>query len=59
MFYTYVLKSLKNEKNYVGYTGKSPQERLKEHNIGANKFTNRNRPFTLIYTEEFENRGNE
>lgn len=53
MFAVYVLKSIRNGKRYVGYTGKDPFIRLKEHNAGSNKFTSRNGPFTLIYSESF------
>lgn len=35
MYYVYVLKSLKNNKKYIGSTSKSPKERLKEHNNGS------------------------
>ena len=45
-----------SEKRYVGSTGKNPLVRLKEHNAGSNKFTKGHKPFTLIYTEEFETR---
>jgi putative endonuclease len=51
MYYIYVLKSKKNNKNYVGFTTKTPLERLNEHNSGTNVFTRYNRPFELIYSE--------
>ncbi|MEW6100761.1 MAG: GIY-YIG nuclease family protein [Candidatus Omnitrophota bacterium] len=54
MNYVYVLKSLKNGKQYTGVTSKDPQLRLKEHNGGTNSFTRQNRPFQLVYTENFE-----
>jgi len=53
MFYVYLLKSLKNNKSYVGFTGKKPQERLIEHNSGGNNWTRTNKPFELIYWEKF------
>lgn len=53
MWYVYVLKSLKNTKRYVGFTSKKPEDRLKEHNSGSNKFTSINKPFILKYTESF------
>ncbi len=55
MHHVYVLKSLKNGKRYVGSTGLTSQERLKEHNWGSNKFAKANKPFTLIYEEEYAN----
>jgi putative endonuclease len=56
MYYIYVLKSLKNNKNYTGFTSKKPLERLEEHNKGANAFTRCNSPFELIYSEEHDNK---
>ncbi len=54
MYQVYVLKSLKNGKRYVGFTLKEPLCRLREHNEGKNSFTRRNRPFELIYSENFD-----
>ena len=55
MYYVYVLRSLKNAKRYIGYTSKSPQLRMKEHNAGSNQYTKGNRPFELIHYEECDN----
>ncbi len=52
MFYSvYVLKSKKNGKRYIGYTGKSITERLIEHNAGSNQYTKNNIPYELLYFE--------
>ncbi len=51
--YVYVLRSVKNNKRYVGYTAKSPLDKLAEHNSGATQWTRQNGPFVLLYTEEF------
>ena len=56
MFHVYVLKSLRNGKRYTGYTSKSPEERLKEHNKSGNLWTSQNKPFKLLYTESYENK---
>jgi len=48
----YVLKSLRNNKRYVGSTRSTPQERLKQHNISSNRWTKQNKPFELLYFEE-------
>jgi len=56
LYYVYVLKSLKNNKRYIGYTSKDIFKRLKEHNRGCNKWTRQNRPFILLYSEEFDNK---
>lgn len=53
MYSVYLIKSLKNGKVYVGLTGKNSKERLEEHNKGANKWTKGNRPFKLVYYEEY------
>jgi len=53
MFYIYFLQSQKNNKVYVGFTEKEPNQRLKEHNQGSNKFTRENKPFKLVYYEKY------
>lgn len=53
MHYVYVLQSQKSNKYYVGYTSRSVTERLNEHNSGKNHFALRNKPFTLVYFEEY------
>ena len=54
MYYVYVLKSLKNGRFYVGYTG-DLENRVKEHNRGKTKGNYFNGPFELFYSEGFEN----
>ena len=49
----YFLESLKNKKIYSGFTEKKPQNRLKEHNAGLNKWTKENGPFEILYYEEY------
>lgn len=53
MYYVYFLKSLTNNKVYVGYTRKNVNERLSEHNVGSNQWTSANKPFTLVYYESY------
>ena len=53
MHVVYVIQSLKNEKRYVGFTRKSAEARLTEHNRGCNVWSRHNKPFTLIYAEIF------
>ena len=50
MFYIYILKSLKDNKLYVGHTN-DLKRRLKEHNSGDNLSTKRYLPWKLIYYE--------
>ena len=56
MYNVYVLLSQKNGKRYVGFTEKSPEHRLKEHNQGVNTWTSQNRPFDLLYSESYSSR---
>lgn len=51
---TYVLKSLKDNKLYIGSTD-NIERRLVEHNSGKNKSTKHRRPFVVVYKEEFTN----
>lgn len=53
MHHVYILRSLRNNKTYIGFTSKSADKRLKEHNLGSNKWTSQNGPFKLIYYESF------
>ena len=50
MFYTYVLKSSKDNDLYVGFS-KDLIKRLKEHNGGLVKATMHRRPFKIVYYE--------
>ena len=53
--YIYILKSSKFAKTYVGITD-DPIRRLMEHNSGDSSFTNKFKPWVLIYKEELLNR---
>ena len=53
MFYIYILKSLKDNRTYVGYTN-DLERRLAEHNSGKNIATKNRRPLELIFSEQFE-----
>lgn len=53
MNYVYFAKSLKNGKVYIGYTSKAPELRITEHNSGSNRWSDQNKPFTLIYYESY------
>lgn len=53
MFYVYILKSLKNGRNYTGFTDDLKQ-RFAEHNSGiGGKYSSANKPFELIYYEAY------
>jgi len=50
MYYTYVLRSEKDEKHYVGFT-KDLKLRFEQHNGGLVESTKNRRPLKLIYYE--------
>jgi len=49
-YYTYILRSLKDSKNYTGYT-KNIKLRFEQHNQGLVESTKNRRPLILIYFE--------
>ena len=50
MFYTYVLRSKKDSKLYIGFTP-DLKRRLREHNEGKVISTEKRRPMELVYYE--------
>lgn len=52
--YVYVLKSVRYAKLYIGYT-RDLRKRLSLHNAGTSTFTNRFKPWALVYYEAFSN----
>ena len=54
MFYTYILKSLKNSNLYTGSTN-DLRKRFKEHNSGKSGYTKSRGPYKLIYYECCDN----
>jgi putative endonuclease len=50
MFYTYVLHSLKDKKNYIGFTS-DLDRRIKQHEAGQVFSTKSRLPLMLIYFE--------
>ena len=55
MYYVYILRSLKDSKYYIGYTG-DIERRLQDHNRGKSKAIKYRGPFELIYKEEHKTR---
>jgi len=49
-YYVYVLKSLKDKKNYTGYA-ENLKLRFEQHKKGKVESTRNRRPFVLIYYE--------
>jgi putative endonuclease len=54
MHYFYILRSLKNDKLYLGQTT-DLKARIKSHNASENKATKPNIPYELIYYSAFKN----
>ena len=52
MYYVYVLRSLRDNFLYTGFT-EDLERRLKEHNGGHVKSTRRRRPFVLVHKEDY------
>jgi len=52
MYFTYILKSLKDKKYYYGSTSHL-KNRLTQHKYGKVKSTKNRRPLILHYTEQF------
>ena len=52
MWYTYVLKSLKDGRYYIGATS-NLEQRVIRHNAGGNVSTKHRRPLQLVYSEVY------
>ncbi|RJQ24694.1 GIY-YIG nuclease family protein [Candidatus Parcubacteria bacterium] len=52
MFTTYILKSEKDGRFYIGSTG-NISERIIRHNKGYSKYTKGKGPYKLIYKEDY------
>ncbi len=50
MFYTYVLRSKKDNELYIGFSS-NLKKRFEEHNKGLVEITKPRRPFELVYYE--------
>jgi putative endonuclease len=55
MYYLYILKSRTFPKTYVGISD-NIERRLKEHNSGHSKFTQKYTPWDIIHTETLPDR---
>ncbi|MFA4888673.1 MAG: GIY-YIG nuclease family protein [Candidatus Omnitrophota bacterium] len=58
MAFVYVLRSIKDEKLYIGSTRQLLVERLVRHNKGQVPSTRMRIPFTLLYSESFDDFSN-
>jgi len=53
MYFLYILKSLANDRYYVGSTN-NLERRLKEHNTGKSKYTKLTKPFILVFSKKYK-----
>lgn len=51
--YVYILKSLKNDRYYIGSTN-NIFRRLTEHNSSKCKYTSESGPWEIVFSQEFE-----
>ena len=56
MYYVYILKSQVTDKYYVG-SSSDPVRRLEFHNSIEKGFTSRYRPWELVFTREYPDKG--
>ena len=54
-YYVYILRSLKDKSYYVGSTD-NLKDRIERHNQGRVSYTKPRRPWTLVYSEEHQDR---
>ena len=52
-FYVYIIKSLRDQSYYKGFT-ENPIIRLKRHNNAESKYTRNKMPWKFVYLEYFE-----
>ena len=53
MYYLYILKSVKDNKYYIGSTS-NIEKRMEYHNKGYSKATKYRRPLKLVYCESYD-----
>lgn len=57
MYNVYLLESLvEHNKRYVGFTTKTAEERLKQHNAGQSIHTNKHKPWRCVVSIAFEDK---
>jgi len=54
VYHTYILFSPTLQKHYVGSTG-NLANRLRDHNSGRSRYTAKGKPWSLVYSKEFQN----
>jgi len=57
MYYTYILKSQKDDKYYIGFSS-DLKKRFEQHTLGKVNATKNRRPLKLIYYEAYQTENN-
>jgi putative endonuclease len=52
MYFVYIIYSQKIDKYYIGFSSNVP-DRLYNHNLKSDGFTNKGKPWILVYIEAF------
>ena len=55
MLFVYLLKSLKDESLYIGLTNDLERRLVEHNNSGLPGYTNKHKPFKLVYYESYLN----
>jgi putative endonuclease len=55
-YFVYILQSEKDQSFYIGYS-ENPAVRLEKHNSANSGYTSTKQPWKIVYTEEFETKG--
>lgn len=55
MYFTYIIRSIKTNKHYIG-SCENVSNRIDKHNQGYNKSTRNKGPWILVYKESFNTR---
>ncbi|HLR24406.1 MAG TPA: GIY-YIG nuclease family protein [Fodinibius sp.] len=55
VYFLYILRSEEKETYYIGISD-APERRLKYHNGESKGYTQKHRPWALIYTHKFESK---
>lgn len=55
MYSVYIIYSQKLNKYYIGYSS-DVEDRIKKHNSNSKGFTNLGKPWTLIYSEQYDSK---
>jgi putative endonuclease len=52
MWYLYILYSESADRYYIGHS-RNPSDELQRHNLGANRITQKDKPWRLVHVENY------